>query len=77
VSGDQPIAAEFDSERMLSVLAVHGVRFVVIGGVAAALHGSRNSEQLVGDELVGPARQPTPDPARERANRSEKSKAGR
>lgn len=29
----------FEPERILEVLAEHGVRFVVIGGVAAALHG--------------------------------------
>lgn len=80
MSGDQPTAADFDPERMLSswrgtALALLGVRCVVVGGVAAALHGLRNSEQLVGDELVGTAPRPTPDPDRERANRSEKSKA--
>ena len=32
--------AEFDPERVLSTLVRHGVRFIVIGGVAGSLHGS-------------------------------------
>ena len=30
---------DFDPERMLSVLAAEGVQFVLIGGMAAILHG--------------------------------------
>jgi hypothetical protein len=33
-------ATSYDPERILRKLLEHGVRFVVIGGVAAALHGS-------------------------------------
>ena len=32
-------SGDFDPERMLSVLAGEGVRFVLIGGMAAVLHG--------------------------------------
>jgi hypothetical protein len=32
--------AEFQPERMLRVLEEHGVRFVLIGGFAAVIHGS-------------------------------------
>jgi hypothetical protein len=32
-------SGDFDPERMLSVLAGEGVRFVLIGGMAAILHG--------------------------------------
>ena len=32
-------SGDFDPERMLSVLAAEGVRFVLIGGMAAILHG--------------------------------------
>jgi hypothetical protein len=32
--------AEFDPERVLAVLVRHGVRFVVIDGLAGSLHGS-------------------------------------
>jgi hypothetical protein len=32
-------SADFDPERMLSVLAGEGVQFVLIGGMAAILHG--------------------------------------
>lgn len=32
--------AEFDPERILSELGAHGVKFVVIGGLAGSLHGS-------------------------------------
>lgn len=32
--------AEFDPERALETLVRHGVRFVVIGGMAGTLHGS-------------------------------------
>jgi hypothetical protein len=32
-------SADFDPERMLSALAEGGVRFVLIGGMAAVLHG--------------------------------------
>lgn len=34
------ITPRYDPERVLAKLLQHGVRFVVIGGVAAALHGS-------------------------------------
>jgi predicted nucleotidyltransferase len=37
MSTEQPA---FDPERALSVLNDHGVRYVVIGGIAAAAHGS-------------------------------------
>lgn len=37
---DGPIAREFDPVRILEVLNRHGVAFIVIGGVAATLHGS-------------------------------------
>jgi hypothetical protein len=33
-------ATEFDPERALAMLVRHGVRFVVIGGMAGSLHGS-------------------------------------
>lgn len=33
-------AAPFDLPRLLRTLAGHGVRFIVVGGVAAAAHGS-------------------------------------
>ncbi|MDJ0867682.1 MAG: hypothetical protein QNK03_16380 [Myxococcota bacterium] len=32
-------SGDFDPERMLSVLTAEGVRFVLIGGMAAVLHG--------------------------------------
>jgi hypothetical protein len=32
--------SEFQPERMLQVLEAHGVRFVLIGGFAAVIHGS-------------------------------------
>lgn len=32
--------AEFDPERVLASLGRHGVRFIVIGGMAGSLHGS-------------------------------------
>ena len=32
-------SADFDPERMLSSLAAEGVQFVLIGGMAAILHG--------------------------------------
>ena len=36
----QPVASgDFDPERLLAVLAAHGVDFVLIGGMAAVLHG--------------------------------------
>ena len=31
---------ELDAEQMLSVLADHGVRYVIVGGFAAVIHGS-------------------------------------
>lgn len=45
--------SRFDPERLLSVLADHGVEFVLIGGYAAALHGS---DQLTFDVDVAPRR---------------------
>ena len=35
-----PVAAEFDPRSMLSALEAHGVRYVLIGGFAASVHGS-------------------------------------
>jgi hypothetical protein len=57
VSGDQPLhprAVQFDPRRILEVLARHTVQYVLIGGVAARLHGS----PLRTDDL-----DLTPDPA--------------
>ena len=50
--------AEFDPERVLATLERHGVNFVVIGGMAATLHGSPHATfdldvtpQRTGDNL--------------------------
>lgn len=40
------MAPRFEPEQILAVLTRHGVRFVLIGGVAASLHGS---EQVTRD----------------------------
>jgi predicted nucleotidyltransferase len=42
-----PARPELDVERILGVLTSHGVDFVVIGGVAALLHGSATFTQDV------------------------------
>lgn len=47
------MATEFDFERMLEVLERHGVRFVVVGGVAAIAQGSPLATE---DVDVTPAR---------------------
>ncbi|HUP68689.1 MAG TPA: hypothetical protein VM142_02630 [Acidimicrobiales bacterium] len=46
MTDDPPIAAQFDPEAILNTLCRHGVDFIVIGGVAANLHGS---SQLTAD----------------------------
>jgi hypothetical protein len=43
---------EFRPERILEVLAAHGVDYVMIGGLAAAIHGS---ELVTGDIDITPA----------------------
>lgn len=37
---DRIVPEEFDPVRILQTLAEHDVRFVVVGGIAATLHGS-------------------------------------
>lgn len=39
------MAAEFDPQRILGLLTARGVDFVVIGGIAAVLHGSARVTQ--------------------------------
>ncbi len=45
----------FDPDRLLQVLHAHGVQFVLIGGYAAALHGS---DHLTFDVDITPSRDP-------------------
>ena len=44
--------ADFRPERILAVLAKHGVEYVMIGGLAAAIHGS---DLVTGDMDITPA----------------------
>ena len=41
------MAGDFDPQRILGLLTAHGVDFVVIGGIAAVLHGSPRVTQDV------------------------------
>jgi len=43
---------EFQPERILAVLAAHGVDYIMIGGLAAAFHGS---DLVTGDVDITPA----------------------
>jgi hypothetical protein len=48
-----PTAAPFDPERIISVLARHGVRYVLVGALAARLQGF---PRLTADADIAPAR---------------------
>jgi hypothetical protein len=48
-----PTAAPFDPERIVSVLARHGVRYVLVGALAARLQGF---PRLTADADIAPAR---------------------
>jgi len=50
------LSSEFDPERILGILNTHGVRYVVIGAVAALAHGAPIGATL--DIDITPARDP-------------------
>ncbi|MEW6687803.1 MAG: hypothetical protein AB1452_01815 [Pseudomonadota bacterium] len=53
MSEDAPGAAPFDPERIVTVLARHGVRYVLVGALAARLQGF---PRLTADADITPAR---------------------